>query len=177
MKELMCSYVTQKLAFNKLNKDGQAFTDLQSYVTLYDNLEGPEVSNIIYLNVFNQKADNKQTLLAIVNSLYEEFIVKEGQKWVMVEGDAKTYDINYQEVLYFDAGLKELAKASGYNPNLVSTNFKHTHHFLLEIWEGGNMSPPVETVLRKICWHFKCTYSWLRGFVISTFILAGAVSP
>ena len=40
-----------------------------------------------------QKADNKQTLLAIVNNLYEEFIVKEGHKWVMVEGDAKTYDI------------------------------------------------------------------------------------
>ena len=83
----------------------------------------------------------------------------------MAEGDAKTYDIlqcikteyreemawlfvfpgdwhilkNYQEVLmkvYFDAGLKELAKASGYNPNSVGTNFKHTHHFLLEVWEA-----------------------------------------
>ena len=52
-----------------------------------------EVSNIIYLNVFDQKADDKQTLLAIVNNLYEEFMVKEGHKWVMVEGDAKTYDI------------------------------------------------------------------------------------
>ena len=50
MQELMCSYVAQKLAFNKLNKDGQAFINLQSYVIiLYDNLEGPEVSNIIYL--------------------------------------------------------------------------------------------------------------------------------
>ena len=49
IQELMCSYVAQKLAFNKLNKDGQAFIDLQSYVTLYDNLEGPEVSNIMYL--------------------------------------------------------------------------------------------------------------------------------
>lgn len=44
IQELMCSYVAQKLAFNKLNKDGQAFIDLQSYVILYDNLEGPEVS-------------------------------------------------------------------------------------------------------------------------------------
>ena len=69
-----------------------AFIDLQSYVTLYDNLNSPEVSNIIYLNVFDQKADNKQTLLAIVNNSYEEFMV-EGHKWVMVKGDAKTYKI------------------------------------------------------------------------------------
>ena len=92
------------------------------------------IPNIIYLNVLDQKADNKQTLLAIINNLYEEFIVNGGQKWVVVEGDTKTYDIlksikteyreemawlfifpgdwhilkNYQEVLlkvYFDTGL------------------------------------------------------------------------
>ena len=93
MQELMCSYVVQKLAFNEINQESNAFIDLQLYVTLYDNLNSPEVSNIIYLNVFDQKADNKQTLLAIVNNLYEEFMVKEGHKWVMVEGDAKTYEI------------------------------------------------------------------------------------
>ena len=38
--------------------------------------------------------------------------------------------------VYFDAGLNELAKASGYNPNSVGTNFKCTHHFLLEVWEA-----------------------------------------
>ena len=58
---------------------------------MYDNLKSPEVWNIIYL--FDQKADDKQTLLTIVNNLYEEFVVKEGHKWVMVEGDAKTYNI------------------------------------------------------------------------------------
>ena len=92
IQELMCSYVVQKLAYNEINQEGNAFIDLQSYVTLYDNLNSPEVSNIIYLNVFDQKADNKQTLLAIVNNSYEEFMV-EGHKWVMVKGDAKTYKI------------------------------------------------------------------------------------
>lgn len=46
---------------------------------------------------------------------------------------------NFQEVLikiYFDAGLSELAKASGYQPNSIGCNFKRTHHFLLETWES-----------------------------------------
>ena len=41
---------------------------------------------------------------------------------------------NFQEVLtkvYFDAGLSQLASASGYLPKSVGTNFKRTHRFLL----------------------------------------------
>ena len=44
---------------------------------------------------------------------------------------------NFQEVLlkiYFDAGLSELAKASGYQS--IGSNFKRTHKFLLETWES-----------------------------------------
>ena len=36
----------------------------------------------------------------------------------------------------FDAGLSDLAKSSGYLPNSVGSNFKRTHHFLLEAWES-----------------------------------------
>ena len=46
---------------------------------------------------------------------------------------------NFQEVLlkiYFDAGLSELVKASGYLPNSIGSNFKRTHRFLLETWES-----------------------------------------
>ena len=44
---------------------------------------------------------------------------------------------NYQEVLlkiYLDAGLNDLAKASGYQSNAVTSNFKRTHYFLVETW-------------------------------------------
>ena len=44
---------------------------------------------------------------------------------------------NYQEVLlkiYQDAGLSDLAKASGYQSNSIGSNFRRTHHFLLETW-------------------------------------------
>ena len=40
---------------------------------------------------------------------------------------------NFQEVLvkvYFDAGLGDPAKASGYQLNSIGTNFKRTHKFL-----------------------------------------------
>ena len=33
-----------------------------------------------------------------------------------------------------DAGLNDLAKASGYQSNAVASNFKQTHHFLVETW-------------------------------------------
>ena len=46
---------------------------------------------------------------------------------------------NYQEVLvkiYFEAGLLDLAKSSGYTPTSITSNFRRTHHFLMEVWES-----------------------------------------
>ena len=87
------------------------------------------------------------------------------KEWVLLEGDQATYERlqcikaeygndlawmipfpgdwhflkNFQEVLlkiHFDAGLSDLAKASGYQPNSIGSNFKRTHKFLLETWES-----------------------------------------
>ena len=40
--------------------------------------------------------------------------------------------------VYFDAGLGDLVKSSGYQPNSIGTtgNLKCTHKFLLETWES-----------------------------------------
>ena len=94
-----------------------------------------------------------------------EFINPNKKRFVLLEGDQATYqrlrsiralygnDLswmfpfpgdwhclkNYQEVLlkiYFDAGLHDLAKASGYQPNSIGSNFTRTHYFLLEVWES-----------------------------------------
>ena len=54
---------------------------------------------------------------------------------------------NYQEVMlkiYFDAGLSDLAKCSGYLPNSVRSNFKRVHHFLLETWKVLSSYVPEE---------------------------------
>ena len=113
----------------------------------------------------DEKCDNKETLLSLINNLYTEFIVTGKKTYIILEGDQVTYERiqsikteygdvstwlipfvgdwhflkNYQEVLlkiYFDAGLSELAVASKYLPKSIGTNFTRTHLFLLEVWES-----------------------------------------
>ena len=178
LKEMSTQYILQKVASSDHSK---TLIDLQTYFSLSNNLPTPECSNVIYFKVLDQKCDDKETLLNIINDLYEEFIVPKKKEWVLLEGDQATYarlqcikaeygnDLawmipfpgdwhflkNFQEVLlkiYFEAGLSDLAKASGYQPNSIGSNFKRTHHFLLETWESlyrhflslflSNQAPP-----------------------------------
>lgn len=138
-------------------------TDFQTYYSLAENVSKPECSNIIYYKVMDQRCDNKETLLDIINNLYVEFIVPKQKEYILL-GDQATYERiqsikteyctdlswlipfpgdwhflkNDQKVLlkvYFDAGLSDLARASGYKPTAVGSNFDRIHHFLLETWE------------------------------------------
>ncbi len=106
-----------------------------------------------------------ETILSIINQLFTEFIATKQKQWIILEGDQATYSLiasvkveygndlswlipipgdwhvlkNFHEVLqkvYFDGGLLDLAKACGYLPNSIGTNFKRTHHFILETWEA-----------------------------------------
>ena len=38
-------------------------------------------------------ADKKDTIMQILHDLYQRYIVHKKQKWLVVEGDQKTYDI------------------------------------------------------------------------------------
>ena len=53
----------------------EVLIDFQSYFSLSKNLQAPECSNKIYLKVLDKKCDDKETLLCVVNDVYEEFIV------------------------------------------------------------------------------------------------------
>ena len=152
-------YMLQKVA---KNEQSCAVIDLKSYITLINNLSPPEPSNVIHYKVMNQRCDDKATLLSAINDLYDEFIATKRMKWLLLEGDQATYVRvqsikqeygnglewlwpfpgdwhflkNFQEVLLKDAGLCDLAKASGYQPKSIGTVFKRTHYFLLEVWES-----------------------------------------
>lgn len=133
--------------------------DLQSYLILANGIKAPECSIIIYYKVLHHRCDSKETLLCIINDLYLEFISTGKKKHIFWDGDQVTYERlqsikreygqdlswlfpfpgdwhflkNYQEVLfkiYYDAGLCQLATASGYLPKSVRTNFKCAHNFL-----------------------------------------------
>ena len=184
-------YMLLKLA---CTEQGKSMIDLQSYLKIAKNIKDPECSNVIYYKVLQQRCDDKETLLDIINNLYTEFIKPGKKKHILLEGDQATYERlqgikreyvndfcwmtpfpgdwhilkNFQEVLlkiYYDGGLRDLAMASGYQPNSVNTNFTRTHNFLLEAWEAmyryllsaflskNEISPDI----------LKCTRDWISS--------------
>ena len=118
---------------------------MQAFCDLCDGTSTPpETANLAYASVINEKADSKDIILHIVNELYNKYVRQHGKSFLVLEGDAKTYDImqdikseysadlnwlfpypgdwhllmNYQTCLmkpFFEAGLKDMALSCGYS--------------------------------------------------------------
>ena len=92
------------------------------------------------------------THLQKVKSLYS----KEMNGLLIYPGDWHLLK-NYQKVLmkiYYSAGLKELAEAAGFKGATLTalqncSNFKHTHHFLVQTWESMYRVILLEFLKRK----------------------------
>ena len=129
-----------------------------------------ECSNVVYLSVVDLHADTPEAMKKVVAKLHEEYMVGVNVNYLVLVGDQKTYVrinelkdeygnaldwlipfigdwhllSNYQSVLmkvYYDAGLKELAEASGHRGETLtsiknSSSFKRTHQFLVQAWEA-----------------------------------------
>ena len=120
-----------------------SFIGMQQFVAFADNITQAEVGHVKYVGVLDEVADTKDTVLHIISDLHTEYICRHEKSFVVIEGDAKVYDIiqsvkreygsdldwvipfpgdwhllkNYQICLmkpFFDAGLKELATVAGY---------------------------------------------------------------
>ena len=116
---------------------------LQYFLSFATRSPKPEVGNVKYVQVLDEVADSKDTVLHVISELYAEYICKHGHKYLVLVGDAKTYDViqaikyeygddlswlipypgdwhillNYQVCLmkpFFEAGLKDLAIVSSY---------------------------------------------------------------
>ena len=135
------TYMFQKHAVNNTECEG-TFLNIQDYFSV-TQVTHTEKSRVVYLEVMDAIADSKDTMMQMLHELSEQYIIGQNCKWLIVEGDAKVYDIlqsikfeysdevkwlipypgdwhmlkNYQLALmkpYFDAGLKSLAKAASY---------------------------------------------------------------
>ena len=103
-----------------------------------------------YDEISSERADSRSTLITILGKMYQTFVVQQRQKWLLVVGDAKTYDIirkirseygdhmkwltpwpgdwhillNYQKAImkaYVDAGLTKLGEVTQHrSENLTS---------------------------------------------------------
>lgn len=126
-------------------------------------------SKIYYMEILDENADCEETMAEVAGMLSES-IRSESQDWVVLVGDGKTYYHltkvkrlygsalgnvllfpgdwhvlkNFQPVLmkaYYHTGLKEIAKASGYRGETLTSlekcsHFKCTHTFLIQEWEA-----------------------------------------
>ena len=137
--------------FNKLGDDSTTpLPAIPSFIhCLQKQSTEAECSNVVYVDVLSEKADSKATLLHI-GQIHKTFITELDQKWVLVVGDAKIYDVlqairieygdnvnwlipipgdwhtlyNYQKVLmkpYYDAGLVNLAKKAGFRSETLKS--------------------------------------------------------
>ena len=75
----------------KLASCGQ-IVDIQSYLTVADNISPPEQSNVIYYKVLHQRCDDKETLLNVINDIYAEFVATGKRNLIFLEGDQATYE-------------------------------------------------------------------------------------
>ena len=89
LSEISLHYILQRVANSQSNR---ALIDFQTYFSLYNNLPSPECSNVIYFKVLDQKCDNKDTLMNVINNIYTEFILPNKKKCLLIEGDQDTYN-------------------------------------------------------------------------------------
>ena len=149
-----------------MNRPQHTFLNIQQYLSA-TRVTRTEKSNVYYLEVMDAVADTKDTMIEMLYNLHHKFIEDQGLNYLVVEGDAKLFNIlqslkheygdklqwvipypgnwhtlkNYQPALlkaYFDAGLKDMARAAGYSVNQIynCSHFKRVHHFILEPWEA-----------------------------------------
>ena len=142
MTELKSELHTYLLMKTAAKQPGRNLIGIQDYFSC-SRATHTEQSNYFYLNIMDCKADSKDTLMSMLHDLYDEFIATGSSKYLVVEGDAKLYELlqslkreynnelawlipypgdwhmlmNFQLALmkpYYDAGLKSLAEAAGY---------------------------------------------------------------
>ena len=163
------AYFMQKLAMQHTRPEVTIKSLREFILPTAAQLKYSDPSQIYYMELIDENADCKETMTE-VSELVLERLLSGTQDWVVLVGDGKTYEHlreikrlygstfeqllifpgdwhilkNYQPVLmkaYYHAGLKQIAKESGYRAETLASlekcsHFKRTHFFLLQVWES-----------------------------------------
>ena len=160
-------YVKHQLSVFDTKKQLRDFKDLYSKCMQ----PKPQQSSLYYMEVIDKNPDSTDTMHYVSQLLLQTLRPNEH---VVLIGDGKTYEHlmkvkriygsalsslhifpgdwhtlkNFQPVLmkiYYHAGLKEVAQASGYKGETLTslencTNFKRTNQFFLQVWQAMYLS-------------------------------------
>ena len=66
---------------------------MQTFFAVSTNALEPEVGHVKYIEVLNEVADSKDTVLHVIGDLYSQYICKHDKKFLLLEGDAKVYNL------------------------------------------------------------------------------------
>ena len=91
LQEELNTYMIIKTSMSK-KRPQSTFLNLQQYLSV-TRINQTEKSNIFYLLVMDAVADTKATMMAMLHKLYTEFIEGQGLQYLVLEGDAKVFDI------------------------------------------------------------------------------------
>ena len=148
--------------------DGKS--DLRNHLKDGQDLCNPEVANVVYLGLLDKLADSKETISLVLDQLYVTYGIGKQLQLLLVVGDGKAYNVlklqdeygsafawlvpfpgNWHTLkaiqpcllnVYWDAGLKRMAKATGYKGEGLTSreccsNFRKCHEFRLLAHEAN----------------------------------------
>ena len=82
------------------------------------------LKHIIYYKVLSQRCNDKETLLNVINDLYQEFYVTKKKKQILLEGDQATYERLQSLKSEYGNDLSWMVPFPGDSPRLSKKTFK-----------------------------------------------------
>ena len=77
-----------------LKDASQNLPSLQSLINcVRKQTSSTEESKVVYVEISSERADSRPTLITMLGKNVQNSVVQPNQKWLLVVGDAKTYDI------------------------------------------------------------------------------------
>ena len=90
----MQEYVFMSMLLKHAAQNPGDLPNIQSLINcIRQQSSSTEESKVVYVEISSERADSRPTLISILGKMYKTFVVEQNQKWLVVVGDAKTYDI------------------------------------------------------------------------------------